>query len=40
MMDRRLREKIGQMIMVGFKEAEVDEKSPVVQAIRDYSLAG
>ena len=39
-MDRQVREKIAQMIMVGFKEAEVDEKSPVVQAIRDYSLGG
>jgi len=39
-MDRQFREKIARMIMVGFKEAEVDEKSPVVQAIRDYSLGG
>lgn len=40
MMDRQLGEKLAQMIMVGFKEAEVGEKSPVVQAIRDYSLGG
>jgi hypothetical protein len=28
------------MIMVGFKEAVVDETTPVVQAIRDFLWAG
>ena len=40
MVDKQLREKIAQMIMVGFKGAEVDEKSPIVRAIRGYSLGG
>lgn len=31
---------IGQMIMVGFKEAEVNAQTPVVKAIRDFSLGG
>src|SRR5512147_1469263 len=35
-----LKEKIAQMIMVGFKEAEVGESTPVVRAIRDFSLGG
>jgi beta-N-acetylhexosaminidase len=35
-----LRQKIAQMIMVGFKEAVVDERTPVVRAIRDFSLGG
>jgi beta-N-acetylhexosaminidase len=39
-LSRDLREKIAQMIMVGFKEAVVDESTPVVRAIRDHSLGG
>jgi beta-N-acetylhexosaminidase len=39
-LSRDLREKIAQMIMVGFKEAVVDESSLVVRAIRDFSLGG
>jgi len=35
-----LREKIAQMIMVGFREAEVGEDTPVVRAIKDYGLGG
>jgi beta-N-acetylhexosaminidase len=37
---RQLREKLSQMIMVGFKEAVVDESTPIVRAIRDFSLGG
>ena len=40
MLSKELRDKIAQMIMVGFKEAEVDEGTPVVRAIRDFSLGG
>ena len=40
MVHRQLREKISQMIMVGFKEAVVDESTPVVRAIRDHSPGG
>ena len=40
MLSRDLREKIAQMIMIGFKEAVVDESTPVVRAIRDFSLGG
>jgi beta-N-acetylhexosaminidase len=40
MLGRDLKEKLGQMIMVGFKEAVVDESTPVVRAIRDFSLGG
>jgi beta-N-acetylhexosaminidase len=39
-LSKDLREKIAQMIMVGFKEAVVGESSPVVRAIRDFSLGG
>jgi beta-N-acetylhexosaminidase len=35
-----LRGKIAQMIMVGFREAEVGEDTPVVRAIKDYGLGG
>jgi len=37
---RDLRKKIAQMIMVGFKEAVVDENTPVPRAIGDFSLGG
>ena len=40
MISQGLREKIAQMIIVGFKEAVVDESTPVVRAIRDHSLGG
>jgi len=40
LVDRELRAMIAQMIMVGFKEAVVDESTPVVRAIRDFSLGG
>jgi beta-N-acetylhexosaminidase len=33
-------EKIAQMIMVGFREAVVDEDTPVIRAIQDYGLGG
>ena len=39
-LNRDLRKKIAQMIMVGFKEAEVNDTTPIVRAIRDYSLGG
>lgn len=31
---------IAQMIMIGFREAEVTEDTPVIRAIRDFSLGG
>ena len=40
MLSRDLREKIAQMIMVGFREAVADESTPVIRAIRDFSLGG
>ncbi|MGE5254169.1 MAG: glycoside hydrolase family 3 protein [Planctomycetaceae bacterium] len=40
MLSKDLKKKIAQMIMVGFKEAEVDEATPIVRAIRDFSLGG
>ncbi len=40
MLNSDLREKIAQMIMVGFKEAEVGEDTPVIRAIQDYGLGG
>jgi beta-N-acetylhexosaminidase len=39
-LSKDLREKIAQMIMVGFRESEVVEDTPVVRAIRDFSLGG
>jgi len=39
-LSRDLREKIAQMIMVGFREAVADESTPVIRAIRDFSLGG
>jgi len=35
-----LKRMIAQMIMVGFREAEVTDDTPVVRAIRDFSLGG
>ena len=40
MIDKELKKKIAQMIMVGFKEAEVTEDTPIVRAIKDFSLGG
>jgi beta-N-acetylhexosaminidase len=40
MIGKEVKEKISQMIMVGFKGAEAGEEAPVVQAIRDFSLGG
>lgn len=34
------KEKIAQMIMVGFKEAELTENCPIIRAIKDSSLGG
>jgi beta-N-acetylhexosaminidase len=39
-LSRDLREKIAQMIMVGFRQAEVDEDTPIARAIRDHGLGG
>lgn len=39
-MNKNWREMIGQMIMVGFKEAQVAGDTPVVRAIREFSLGG
>jgi beta-N-acetylhexosaminidase len=38
--DQSLKKMIGQMIMVGFKEAELKEDCPIVRAIKDFSLGG
>lgn len=35
-----LAEKIGQMVMVGFRGTEVDDTSPIVAVIRDWHLGG
>jgi beta-N-acetylhexosaminidase len=40
MISREIKEMLAQMIMVGFREAEVTEDTPVVRAIRDFSLGG
>lgn len=40
MASRGIREMIAQMIMVGFKEAEVAYDTPVIRAIRNSSLGG
>ncbi len=40
MISREVKEKLAQMIMVGFKEAEVNEQTPVVRMIKDFSLGG
>lgn len=39
-MNKNLREMIGQMIMVGFKEAEVTAETPITRAIKEFSLGG
>jgi len=39
-LSKDLREKIAQMIMVGFRKAVVDEDNPVIRAIQDYGLGG
>ena len=40
MIDRKLKEMIGQRIMVGFREAELSEDCPVGRAVKDFSLGG
>jgi beta-N-acetylhexosaminidase len=35
-----LKKKIAQMIIVGFPEAELQEESPIIQALKNYSLGG
>jgi beta-N-acetylhexosaminidase len=40
MPNRDLKEKIGQMILMGFKEAELTRDSPVSQALKKFSLGG
>jgi len=40
LIDRKLKEMIGQMIMVGFREAELSEDCPVGRAVKDFSLGG
>ena len=40
MIDRKLKEMIGQMIMVGFREADLTEDGPVGRAVKDFSLGG
>ena len=40
MTSKELKENIAQMIMVGFKEAALAEGSPILQAIKNYSLGG
>lgn len=38
--DKKLKEQIGQMLMVGFRGTEVSEDSPIVKAIRTLNLGG
>lgn len=40
MIDQNLKNMIGQMIMVGVKEAELAEDCPIVPAIKEFSLGG
>lgn len=40
MLNRDLKEKIGQMIMVGFTGAKLTEDSPVSRALKEFSLGG
>ncbi|HYB21760.1 MAG TPA: glycoside hydrolase family 3 N-terminal domain-containing protein [Thermodesulfobacteriota bacterium] len=40
MTGREIKEMLAQMIMVGFKEGEVSEDTPVIRTIRDFSLGG
>lgn len=40
MIHQELKDMIGQMIMIGFKEAELTKDCPIVKAIRDFSLGG
>jgi beta-N-acetylhexosaminidase len=40
MIAQELKDMIGQMIMVGFKEAELNKECPIVSAIKDFSLGG
>lgn len=40
MVSSELKDMIGQMIMVGFPEAELSEGCPVVRALKDFSLGG
>lgn len=37
---KNLADMIGQMIMIGFPEAELTEATPIVQALREFSLGG
>ncbi len=38
--DEKLRERIGQMIMVGFRETEIEEDSKITQAIQEVKIGG
>jgi len=38
--DEELKEKIGQMIIIGFRGTEVSENSPIVMAIKELNLGG
>lgn len=38
--DEELKERIGQMIMVGFRGTEIEEDSKIVQAIREVKIGG
>jgi len=38
--DREIRERIGQMLMVGFRGTRADENSAIVRAIRDVHIGG
>ena len=35
-----LRDKIGQMLVVGFNGPVIDESSPIVQSIREHNIGG
>ena len=40
MIRRKIEEMLGRMIMVGFKEAELSENTPVLGILNKYSLGG
>jgi len=40
MSDKELKQRIGQMLIVGFRDTEITENSPIVKAIKDLNLGG
>lgn len=40
LLDKKLKQKIGQMVMVGFRDDTVTTTSPIYQLIKDYNIGG